>query len=56
MAAKTYYFGIGGGLLQFTEEAKAVGFQVERLCVINDGASNMREIIMLQKKKLDIQN
>lgn len=48
IAAKSYYFGVGGGTASFSRLVdKDATFNVETVDVINDGASNKREILML---------
>ncbi|EIE22097.1 hypothetical protein COCSUDRAFT_83488, partial [Coccomyxa subellipsoidea C-169] len=48
IAAKSYYFGVGGGTASFTRLVKQDGtFEVKVVDVIDDGASNKREILLL---------
>ncbi|BDA46890.1 Histidine protein methyltransferase 1 homolog [Coccomyxa sp. Obi] len=48
IAAKSYYFGVGGGTASFIRLVeKGSTFNVEAVDVINDGASNKREILRL---------
>ena len=49
VAAKTYYFGVGGGVHSFRAAVAADGaLCAETVLQIDDGASNMREIIELR--------
>jgi SAM-dependent methyltransferase len=52
IASKKYYFGVGGGTSQFMEYIKAKG-ELDIKCVleINDGISNMRQILELRHKQ-----
>lgn len=51
LAAKSYYFGVGGGTSSFIRLVEKDGtINVETVDVINDGASNKREILMLTFK------
>ena len=45
LAAKRYYFGVGGGTREFEVIAAAAGFDVSRAAVYDDGASNIREVL-----------
>jgi len=50
VAAKSYYFGVGGGAVAFrrlVEEAHPVEMHVETTILIDDGVSNKREILRL---------
>mmetsp|Transcript_40277 Transcript_40277/g.77010 ORF Transcript_40277/g.77010 Transcript_40277/m.77010 type:complete len:300 (-) Transcript_40277:373-1272(-) len=48
VAAKTFYFGVGGGTRQFEEVVKADGdMRVETVKSFADGTSNVREILKL---------
>lgn len=50
IAAKAYYFGVGGGTEQFKQLAIRSGrFAVQDGPVFDDGASNKREIFVLRK-------
>ena len=49
VAAKTHYFGVGGGVQVFKEQLPRLGkFEVHSLCVFDDGRSNHREIFCLE--------
>jgi len=45
VAAKTYYFGVGGGIRDFERAARECGLAVGPLRRYSDGASNVREIV-----------
>lgn len=45
VAAKSYYFGVGGGTMAFTEACGPLGLSVHPAIVIDDGKSNVREIV-----------
>jgi hypothetical protein len=46
IAAKSHYFGVGGGTAGFAAAVAADGtLEVERVWVAQDGASNKREIL-----------
>lgn len=46
VAAKSYYFGVGGGARSFRARLEREGvFAVERVRTFSDGASNVREIL-----------
>lgn len=48
VAAKSYYFGVGGGTAAFAKLVREDGcFACEQVAVIDDGASNKREILRL---------
>ena len=48
VAAKSYYFGVGGGTAAFTQLVREDGrFSCEQVAVIDDGASNKREILLV---------
>ncbi len=48
MAAKTHYFGVGGGTAGFAAAVAADGtLEASRCWVVEDGASNKREILRL---------
>ena len=52
VAAKRYYFGVGGGTNAFTMFCeKHFNFTVERLKTFSDGKSNVREILVLRKRR-----
>ena len=52
VAAKVYYFGVGGSSQGFKSLAQKSGlFLVEEGVVIDDGSSNKREIFLLTRKK-----
>lgn len=46
-AAKSYYFGVGGSTAALRQHAAAVGLAVQQAAVLDDGASNKREILAL---------
>ena len=49
--AKVYYFGVGGGVAPFEEEVRRQGlFHIEHVRSVDDGASNMREVLLLRRK------
>ena len=51
VAAKTYYFGVGGGSLAFThqvEEQVPARMSVTRVAAVDDGMGNKREILELR--------
>jgi hypothetical protein len=49
VAAKTYYFGVGGGTAAFRALVEKDGaMAVTPVAVIDDGASNKREILELR--------
>jgi len=51
VAAKSYYFGVGGGTNAFTTYCEThFNFTVERLKTFSDGKSNVREILLLRKR------
>ena len=48
VAAKSYYFGVGGGTAAFAKLVREDGcFACEQVAVIDDGASNKREFLRL---------
>lgn len=48
IAAKSFYFGVGGGVAAFLELVKQDGALTgEAVKVLNDGQSNRREILKL---------
>lgn len=48
VAAKSYYFGVGGGTAAFARLVRDDGaFSCEQVAVIDDGLSNKREILRL---------
>lgn len=48
VAAKSHYFGVGGGTASFAAAVAADGtLEVARVWVMEDGASNKREILQL---------
>jgi len=49
IAAKTFYFGVGGGTRDFAALAEAGGFAVRSVASFRDGVSNVREILWLQR-------
>ncbi|CAL56831.1 Nicotinamide N-methyltransferase-like [Ostreococcus tauri] len=50
VAAKSYYFGVGGGTNAFVSYCeKNYDFKVERLKKFSDGKSNVREILVVRK-------
>lgn len=52
IASKKYYFGVGGGTSQFIEYVKAKGeFDIKCVQEINDGISNMRQILEMRHKQ-----
>lgn len=52
IAAKSYYFGVGGGTASFRRLVEKDGaFNMDTVDVIEDGASNKREILMLTFKE-----
>ncbi len=52
IAAKSYYFGVGGGTASFIRLVEKDGtFNVKTADVINDGASNKREILTMEFKE-----
>ena len=51
IAAKSYYFGVGGGTRLFAAAAERDGvFQVDTVASFSDGASNVREILRVRFK------
>ncbi len=47
VAAKVFYFGVGGGVSDFVRVAEAEGFAVREVASYDDGANNMRKILSL---------
>ena len=50
VAAKTYYFGVGGGSLAFkhqVEQQLPVTTRIRSVAEVDDGVSNKREILEL---------
>jgi SAM-dependent methyltransferase len=51
VAAKRFYFGVGGGTWSFLQELEKQGkFQVDHSLEFSDGKSNIREILVLSRK------
>ena len=51
IAAKSYYFGVGGGTSLFTAAVEKDGtFEVDTVASFSDGASNVREILRVRFK------
>ncbi|CAJ1454205.1 unnamed protein product [Effrenium voratum] len=50
VAGKRFYFGCGGGTASFARVAEAKGFEVSTAEVLEDGRSNIREILRLTPK------
>ena len=51
IAAKSYYFGVGGGIATFRALLAIDGtFTVSTAATMDDGASNKREILLLTQK------
>lgn len=49
VAAKSHYFGVGGGTAGFAAAVKADGtLEAQQVWVCEDGASNKREILKLR--------
>lgn len=46
LSNKRYYFGTGGGSLAFVEAAEAAGLSVERAGEVQDGNSNIRDVLL----------
>eukprot|EP00892_Ulva_mutabilis_P011712 jgi/Ulvmu1/8913/UM005_0004.1 len=50
VAAKSYYFGVGGGVASFKKDVIHDGrFQCQSLTRVDDGKSNMREVMLLTR-------
>jgi 2-polyprenyl-3-methyl-5-hydroxy-6-metoxy-1,4-benzoquinol methylase len=50
LAAKRFYFGVGGGTRRFAAAAApAAGLRCEVVGVVQDGMSNVREVLLLSK-------
>jgi hypothetical protein len=48
VAAKSYYFGVGGGTAEFVRLVNGEGvMQARVVAVVDDGVSNKRDIIQL---------
>ena len=47
-AGKRYYFGTGGSVASLIEKATAVGFQAHVVDSIEDGKSNIRDIVLIR--------
>ena len=51
VAAKSYYFGVGGGTNAFTTYCrKYFDLEVESLKTFSDGSSNVRELLLVRRK------
>ena len=51
IAAKAYYFGVGGSVGAFKALAMAKGtVMITSICDIDDGSSNKREVFCLTKQ------
>ena len=51
IAAKSYYFGVGGGTKLFADAVRADGtFEVDTLMTYKDGVSNVRELLRVRFK------
>ena len=48
-AGKRFYFGCGGGTASFGERARQEGYDVEVAEVLEDGKSDIREILCISK-------
>jgi hypothetical protein len=52
VAAKSYYFGVGGGTSAFTTFCeKFFDLAVDKVETVSDGKSNVREILLVRKKQ-----
>jgi len=52
IAAKPYYFGVGGGTQMFTDAVRAEGTcEVEVACTFADGTTNVREILKVSRRR-----
>ena len=50
LAAKRFYFGVGGGTRRFmAAAAPAAGLRCEVLAVVEDGRSNVREVLRVER-------
>lgn len=50
LAAKSYYFGVGGGVASFKKAVDADGlFKCAVLARVDDGKSNTREVLLLRR-------
>eukprot|EP01029_Cantina_marsupialis_P001477 TRINITY_DN11258_c0_g1_i1.p1 TRINITY_DN11258_c0_g1~~TRINITY_DN11258_c0_g1_i1.p1 ORF type:complete len:236 (+),score=55.85 TRINITY_DN11258_c0_g1_i1:121-828(+) len=50
VAAKRFYFGVGGGTLDFMDDVEDFGgFECETALVLEDGSSNTREILKVTR-------
>ena len=61
IATKRYYFGVGGGsdcfrehLTKFSDPKNTTTFEVKTLAVFDDGAGNIRELLSVVQKGLDV--
>lgn len=55
VATKVYYFGVGGGVGPFEEAVRAQGlFHLEDAFSVDDGASNMRKVLLLRRNKVEL--
>lgn len=48
LAAKSYYFGVGGSTAHLHTAAAAVGLSVVNVCILDDGRSNKREVLTIR--------
>jgi len=51
LAAKSYYFGVGGGTHAFSKHCERFGLRAENAETLSDGKSNVREILIIRKVK-----
>lgn len=52
LAAKSHYFGVGGGLAAFKAQVARHGaFEARVMRRIDDGASNVREVLQLTRRR-----
>lgn len=50
VAAKSYYFGVGGGVASFKRAVEKNGqFQSVVIARVDDGRSNIREVMLLRR-------
>ena len=61
IATKRYYFGVGGGsdcfrdhLTKFNDAMNTTRLELETLAVFDDGAGNIRELLSVVQKRLDV--
>jgi SAM-dependent methyltransferase len=55
LAAKRFYFGVGGGTRRFmAAAAPAAGLRCEVVAVVEDGKSNVREVLLCQRAALSL--